>query len=110
MSDDITALHVTSEENHSEQLRETWAEKVEKPVREAKSAVPRLEIIRSPYRHIYEPILKFVRKAEKENPDRLIAVIIPELVEPHCMNICFTTFTVWACARSCFCKATGAQW
>ena len=83
MSDDITALHVTSEENHSEQLRETWAEKVEKPVREAKSAVPRLEIIRSPYRHIYEPILKFVRKAEKENPDRLIAVIIPELVEPH---------------------------
>ena len=83
MSDDITALHVTSEENHSEQLREAWAEKVEKPVREAKSAVPRLEIIRSPYRQIYEPILKFVRKAEKENPDRLIAVIIPELVEPH---------------------------
>ena len=83
MSDDITALHVSSEENDNEGLREKWAEKVEKPARAAKSAVPRLEIIHSPYRQIYEPILKFVRKREKENPDRLIAVVIPELVEPH---------------------------
>jgi len=83
MSDDITALHVSSEENDNKGLRETWAEKVEKPARAAKSAVPRLEIIHSPYRQIYEPILKFVRKREKENPDRLIAVVIPELVEPH---------------------------
>ena len=83
MSDDITALHVSSEENDNKGLREKWAEKVEKPARAAKSAVPRLEIIHSPYRQIYEPILKFVRKREKENPDRLIAVAIPELVEPH---------------------------
>ena len=83
MSDDITALHVSSEENDNKGLREKWAEKVEKPARAAKSAVPRLEIIHSPYRQIYEPILKFVRKREKENPDRLIAVVIPELVEPH---------------------------
>ena len=83
MSDDITALHVSSEENDNKGLREKWAEKVEKPARAAKSAVPRLEIIHSPYRQIYEPILKFVRKREKENPDRRIAVAIPELVEPH---------------------------
>ena len=83
MSDDITALHVSREENDSKGLREKWAEKVEKPARAAKSAVPRLEIIHSPYRQIYEPILKFVRKREKENSDRLIAVVIPELVEPH---------------------------
>src|SRR5207249_9769826 len=83
MSDDITALHVSSEENDNKGLREKWAEKVENPARAAKSAVPRLEIIHSPYRQIYEPILKFVRKREKENPDRLIAVVIPELVEPH---------------------------
>jgi hypothetical protein len=83
MSDEIIALHVSSEENDDKSLPKTWAEKVEKPARAAKSAVPRLEIIHSPYRQIYEPILKFVRKTEKENPGRIIAVIIPELVEPH---------------------------
>lgn len=30
-----------------------------------------------------EPILKFVQRKEQENKDRLIAVVIPELVEPH---------------------------
>jgi Amino acid permease len=83
MSDDIIALHVSTEENHNKRLPELWAEKVEKPARAAKSAVPRLEIIHSPYRQIYEPILDFVRKTEKKNKDRLIAVLIPELVEPH---------------------------
>jgi hypothetical protein len=83
MSDDITALHVTTEEEDGNPLRETWAEKVEKPARSAKTAVPRLEIVESPYRQIYEPILKLVRTVETENKGRLIAVIIPELVEPH---------------------------
>jgi hypothetical protein len=83
MSDDITALHVTTDEEDSKSLRETWAEKVEKPARAANSVVPQLEIIKSPYRQVYEPILKFVRKKEQENKDRLIAVVIPELVEAH---------------------------
>ncbi len=83
MSDQITAFHVTSDEEDTESLRKTWAEQVEKPARAAKTAVPRLEIVKSPYRQIYEPILKFVRKMETANKDRLIAVIIPELVEPY---------------------------
>jgi hypothetical protein len=84
MSDEITALHVVrGDESDSQSLRETWAEKVEKPARAANAAVPRLEIIHSPYRQIYEPILKFVQKKEQENKDRLVAVVIPELVEPH---------------------------
>jgi len=49
----------------------------------AKSAVPRLEIIYSPYRQIYQPILDFVNKAKEKNPNRTLAVVIPELVEPH---------------------------
>jgi len=83
MSDEITALHVITDKDNTESLRKTWAEKVEEPARAAKAALPKLEIIESPYRQIYEPILKFVRKMEKENKDRLVAVIIPEVVEPH---------------------------
>jgi amino acid transporter len=83
LSDDITAVHVSSEKGDNQRLRELWTEKVEKPAKAAKSSVPRLEIIYSPYRQIYQPILDFVNKTKKEKPDRLIAVIIPELVEPH---------------------------
>ena len=83
ISDDITAVHVRTEKGDDQQLRELWAENVEKPAKAAKSAVPRLEIIYSPYRQIYQPILDFVNKAKKKNPNRTLAVVIPELVEPH---------------------------
>ncbi len=83
LSDDITAVHVITEQDDPKRLRELWAEKVEKPARAAHSAVPRLEILRSPYRQLYEPLLKFINKTKEEKPDSLIAVIIPELVAPH---------------------------
>ena len=83
LSDDITAVHVTTEEDNPKRLRELWIQNVEKPARAEHSAVPRLEILRSPYRQLYEPLLKFVNKTKEEKPDSLIAVIIPELVAPH---------------------------
>src|SRR2546425_2019904 len=83
LSDDVTAVHVSTGHEKHQRLRELWDEKVVKPAREAKSCEPRLEIIKSPYRQIYDPILDFVNKVKEENPDRLVAVIIPELVEPH---------------------------
>jgi amino acid transporter len=83
MSDDIIALHVTADKDGDEYLREVWAEQVEKPAKAAKVSVPRLEIIFSPYRQIYDPILDFVKETRKAKSDRLIAVIIPDLVEPH---------------------------
>ena len=83
LSDEVTAIHVITEKDDPQRLKELWAEKVEKPAKAANFAVPRLEIISSPYRKISEPILDLVKKTRKSNPDRLIAVIIPELVEPH---------------------------
>jgi amino acid transporter len=83
LSDEVIAIHVTTDEEDRQRLRELWAEKVEKPAKAANFAVPRLEIISSPYRRIDQPILDFVQKTRKKNPNRLIAVILPELVEPH---------------------------
>ncbi len=83
LSDEVTAIHVITEKDDPQRLKELWAEKVEKPARAANFAVPRLEIISSPYRQISEPILDKVKKTRESNPDRLIAVILPELVEPH---------------------------
>ena len=83
LSDDVTAVHVSTGEEKHQHLRDLWDEKVVQPAREAKSCEPRLEIIKSPYRQIYDPILDFVTQVKEKNPDRLVAVIIPELVEPH---------------------------
>ena len=77
LSDEVTAIHVITEKDDPQRLKELWAEKVEKPAKAANFAVPRLEILSSPYRKISEPILDFVKKTRKSNPDRLIAVIIP---------------------------------
>jgi amino acid transporter len=82
-SDDVVAVHVSTGQDDPERLKQLWAEKVEKPARAANVAVPRLEIIESPYRQVYEPILEFVDRTRKAKPDRLLAVVIPELVEPH---------------------------
>ncbi len=85
LSDDVTAVHVQSEKDNdnSQQLKKLWAEKIEKPTKAVGSAVPHLEIIYSPHRRIYKPILNFVKKIKREKPNRLIAIVIPELVEPH---------------------------
>jgi hypothetical protein len=83
LSDDVIALNISTEQDDNEQLQKTWAKKVEKPAKAAHYAIPHLEIIDSPYRLIYQPILDFVKKIKNENPDRLIAVIIPELIEAH---------------------------
>ena len=82
LSDEVTAIHVSAEKDDPH-LREIWAEMAEKPAKAANFAVPRLEIISSPYRKISEPILDFVKTTRESNPDRLIAVVLGELVEPH---------------------------
>jgi hypothetical protein len=56
---------------------------VEKPAEALHSAIPRLTIIDSPYRQICEPIIEFVNAIAREKEDRSVAVIIPEVVEPH---------------------------
>jgi len=83
ISDNVTAIHVRTERGDDQRLRKFWAENVEEPARTAKSAVPRLETLYSPYRQIYQPILDFVNKTKRKNPDRTIAVVIPELVESN---------------------------
>jgi hypothetical protein len=49
-------LHITSDDDEAP-LRKVRAERVEQPGRKAGAAVPRLEIIHSPYRQVIAPIL-----------------------------------------------------
>jgi amino acid transporter len=80
LSPEIRLLHVDCGED-GEGIRHRWREQVEKPAWEAGLPVPELVTLKSPFRFVVRPILDYVLDLEQANPDRQIAVLIPELVE-----------------------------
>ena len=65
----------------AEELKKCWAEEVEKPATDAGLPLPHLEILSSPYRKVTRPLTTYLNQLKAQYPDRLIAVIIPEIVE-----------------------------
>jgi amino acid transporter len=85
MSEDIQALHVECE-RHTSSLRRDWDIFVQQPARKANRPVPELTVLKSPYRFIIRPLVDRILELESENPDRMIAVLLPELVERHWLH------------------------
>ncbi len=81
MSPDVIGLHVNCE--WTEQLKKEWLDFVEKPAQEVGLAAPRLVILENPYRYVSSPIVGALLELQKKDPDRQLAVVIPELVERH---------------------------
>jgi amino acid transporter len=79
LSADVQGLHVDCGEG-SKQLRANWSSFVEEPAKKAGLPIPKLVVLNSPYRFIINPILDYVLELEEKNPDREIAVLVPELV------------------------------
>ena len=79
ISPDVYALHIASDEAGS--LPAEWEKRVATPARVAGQSEPQLKTIESPYRFIVAPIVDYVLDLARKNPGRLIAVVIPELVE-----------------------------
>jgi amino acid transporter len=82
LSSEVLALHIECEKDSGD-IRQSWRRYVEDPARQAGLATPRLVVLPSPYRFVLSPILDFILELERDNPDRQIAVLIPELVERH---------------------------
>jgi hypothetical protein len=82
ISDDVTAVHVCAGQSAGG-LPTAWKHHVVEPAKEKGIEPPRLKIITSPYRRFLQPLLDYVQEVKKEKPDRLIAVVIPELVQTH---------------------------
>ena len=85
LSRDIRAVHVHIGEDQDakaedDELTPIWQTMVAAPLKAAHIDVPELVILRSPYRFIVAPLVDYVLKLEAENPDRQVAVLVPELV------------------------------
>ena len=67
----MRAVYVDIDPRATEQLKKdwvTWGGKVQ------------LVILPSPYRSVMEPLLEYIDRVEKEQPDDYISVILPEFV------------------------------
>ena len=80
ISPEVTAVHVDCGEGPDE-LCAVWDKYVGEPAREVGLPEPKLVTVPSPYRQIVGPILDYVLDLQNKNPDRQIAVLLPELVE-----------------------------
>jgi hypothetical protein len=82
LSSEVQALHIDCEKDRGDFLQ-TWSRTVEEPAKQAGRAAPRLIVLPSPYRFVISPIVDYILELERTNPERQIAVLIPELVERH---------------------------
>jgi amino acid transporter len=82
MSNDIRCLHVQLADEPDD-ICKVWEEKIASPLRDAGKCVPRLEVLRSPYRYILQPVVDYVLGIERESSFHKICVLIPELVVRH---------------------------
>jgi amino acid transporter len=80
LSREVEVLHIESEDSPNS-LRRIWPSRVEEPARKAKQVVPQLTVLKSPFRFVVQPIIDHILEIERSNPDRTIAVLLPELVE-----------------------------
>ncbi len=80
LSREVEVLHIESEDS-ADSLKQIWPSCVEQPASEARQPIPRLTVLKSPFRFVVQPILDHVLKVERSNPGRTVAVLLPELVE-----------------------------
>lgn len=66
------------------EIQQQWSRDVAEPARQAGLPAPRLEVVNSPYRTLVEPLLAEIARIETEFPHRMIAVIVPMLMQKHC--------------------------
>jgi hypothetical protein len=80
---DIFVVQVRRGDASEDDLTDHWPDRVEAPARAAQLPIPRLVSLASPYRHVFNPLLQYILDTKRANPDRQIAVLVPELVAHH---------------------------
>jgi amino acid transporter len=81
LTPDVHAVQVLSEAMKTENLEASWKKVVADPAQEAGYHAPKLIVVTSVYREFFGPFLKYLAKVAKDNPERPIGVMVPELVE-----------------------------
>ena len=79
MSRDIRCVHVLTV-GETDSFCDQWDEKIAAPLQNAGKCVPRLVMLKSPFRYILQPVVDYVLAVERETDFRKVCVLVPELV------------------------------
>ncbi len=79
MSCDIRCVHVRTSDD-PDPFPEVWEKDIVAPLKAAGGCIPKLVMLKSPYRYILYPILDYVLDVERERETCKVCVIVPELV------------------------------
>lgn len=72
LSDDVTAVHVSTNPDESEKIRQSW---------EGWGNGVRLVILDSPYRLLLEPLLEYIDAVDaRRQPNEIITIVVPQFV------------------------------
>jgi amino acid transporter len=82
LSKEVRAIHVDCGDDE-QSVCNMWEAHVAAPLRAANLIVPELVTLNSPYRYVIQPVVDYVLDVERDNPERLVAVLVPELVVRH---------------------------
>ena len=80
LSKEIHIVHV-QEEQSARDFSSEWRVDVKPSIDHAGLPEPNLVILKSPYRKVITPILNFIWQLEGSNPESVIAVLVPQLIE-----------------------------
>lgn len=88
LSGDVVAVHLSNldgeaADEEAQCVRRDWHDEVEAPAQRHGVPPPKLDIINSPYRKFLPPLLEQIDRLKGAYPGRVVAVVIPEVVETH---------------------------
>jgi amino acid transporter len=78
---DIHVVQILDDDPGIADLQKDWERLVKQPVEAIGHAPPTLFTINSSYREFFEPLIDYIKRLATQEPDRCIAVWIPELAE-----------------------------
>ena len=115
LSDEVIGVHLCDLngencDDDEQRIREIWDRDVDTPAAEAGVKKPQLSLVQSPYRAFIEPLLREIERVAQTNPDREIAVVVPEVVTGPLVGISSCTAGGrLGCGRRSSSAATGGS-
>jgi hypothetical protein len=81
ISPEVHAVQVQVSDLQVDDLRSAWDRDVCEPARRSGVSPPELVVLESHYRELTDPLLDYLRRLARSDPDRFLAVLVPEYVE-----------------------------
>ena len=82
LSTEIKVINVDCDDGEGS-IGDLWDENVLKPIQEKGLPEPELITLHSTFRLVISPLMDYILELERQNPDRKITVLLPELVVNH---------------------------